>query len=261
MFYNRIEQKEGVLAVKQQNTIPWETIYEVVLECGDVHDQMPFATEVLKQIPKLCSYDEGLIYFLNGNGDVTQQYLVRIGEHWSNTYLQYYSKDKAIPYTIHRPWRESSRTPIVIIRNWLEEPMNDFIRDYIRPREIAATMGFVLSDINGLPRTVFALDRKGRGYTHEEIQNMKLVVSLLNNLHKNFFCELDRNLISQIPWETTALTKREIEVANLLCQGVSPANISKTLHITYSTANKHIANIYKKLQVSSRQELLVRLLR
>ena len=242
-------------------TIPWEAIYHIVKNCGDVHEQMPFAAEVLTQVQKLCPCDEGLIYFLNGNGDVTRQYLMRIGEHWSNTYLQYYSRDKSIPYTIHRPWRESSTTPVVILRDWRAEPMNEFIRDYIRPRGIAVTLAFALSDTNGLPRTVFAMDRKGRGYTEDEVDIMELIVPQLNNLHKNFFCEMDMSLIAQSPWETTELTKREIEVANLLCQGVTPANIAKTLHISTATANKHIANIYKKLQVSSRQELLVHLLR
>ena len=42
--------------------------------------------------------------------------------------------------------------------------------------------------------------------------------------------------------------------------GLSPAHVADTLFISTSTAYKHIANIYKKLHVSSQQELLVRVL-
>lgn len=57
------------------------------------------------------------------------------------------------------------------------------------------------------------------------------------------------------------LTPREIEVADFMSQGISPANISKILCISQSTTYKHIAHIYAKLGVSNKQELLVKLLR
>ncbi|SHD77549.1 Response regulator containing a CheY-like receiver domain and an HTH DNA-binding domain (fragment) [[Clostridium] ultunense Esp] len=90
---------------------------------------------------------------------------------------------------------------------------------------------------------------------------LNLAIPHLNNLHKNFFYQqTSRKGIDQISWETTDLTDREIEITNLLCQGLSPGNISKSLCISLSTTNKHIANIYEKMNVSSIQELLVRIL-
>ncbi len=62
--------------------------------------------------------------------------------------------------------------------------------------------------------------------------------------------------MNQIAWETTNLTSREVEIANLLCQGLTPETISKSLYIERSTANKHIYNIYKKMQVSSIQDTI-----
>lgn len=56
------------------------------------------------------------------------------------------------------------------------------------------------------------------------------------------------------------LTNREREVLDLLCQGIKPVCIAKELNISVGTANKHIAHIYRKLGVHSRQELLVKLL-
>ena len=46
---------------------------------------------------------------------------------------------------------------------------------------------------------------------------------------------------------------------NLLEQGITPANIAHILHITVPTTNRHIYNIYKKLNVNSRAELMAKI--
>lgn len=47
------------------------------------------------------------------------------------------------------------------------------------------------------------------------------------------------------------LTKRESEILSLLVDGFSYKMIAEKLFISYATVNKHISNIYGKLQVSS----------
>ena len=247
----------------QDKNRPWEQIYHITLACGNVHEKRDFAVEVLNQFLAVCSFDEALIYFFNENGAVMDQYLWNIDERWSSIFLQYYTKVKDFPYTVYRPWKEASNVPVLLIHDWRMEPKSEFLRDYIHPRGIWHSLGFVLTDMNGMPRTVFSLDRTSvRPYDEKELGILNLLIPPINNLHKNFFCqEANYRRISSIAWNTTELTKREIEVANLLCQGVSPRNISRTLNIEITTTNKHIANIYKKMQVSSRQELMVRLMR
>ena len=85
---------------------------------------------------------------------------------------------------------------------------------------------------------------------------------MLNNLHKNFYYRNNSLAkVKQDTWAEAKLTAREIEVVDLMSQGISPNNISKILYISPSTTYKHIAHIYEKMQVSSQQELLVKLLR
>ena len=52
------------------------------------------------------------------------------------------------------------------------------------------------------------------------------------------------------------LTPREAEVVRLITQGRKNADICETLYISSSTLKKHTNNIYKKLNVNSRIELL-----
>lgn len=52
------------------------------------------------------------------------------------------------------------------------------------------------------------------------------------------------------------LTGRENEICNLIYNGRTPAAIADLLCISVSTVNRHIANIYSKLQINTRYELL-----
>jgi ATP/maltotriose-dependent transcriptional regulator MalT len=52
------------------------------------------------------------------------------------------------------------------------------------------------------------------------------------------------------------LSKQEKNVQGLILEGKSNKEIANELFISLSTVKTHITNIYSKLQVSSRQELL-----
>ncbi len=56
--------------------------------------------------------------------------------------------------------------------------------------------------------------------------------------------------------EQIALSDREIEVLEQLSQGLKNQAIADNLFISFSTVKKHIENIYKKLQVHNRIELI-----
>ena len=57
------------------------------------------------------------------------------------------------------------------------------------------------------------------------------------------------------------LTKREIEILNFLVDGFNNQKIAKTLCISYDTVRNHIRHIYKKLQVHSKSQAVVKALR
>lgn len=54
------------------------------------------------------------------------------------------------------------------------------------------------------------------------------------------------------------LTAREIEILSFLEQGLSNKSIADQMHLSVDTVKFHIKNIYLKLQVSSRAELIAR---
>jgi ATP/maltotriose-dependent transcriptional regulator MalT len=54
------------------------------------------------------------------------------------------------------------------------------------------------------------------------------------------------------------LSDRELEVLNLVAQGLSNREIAETLYITVGTAKTHTINIYRKLDVNSRTQAVAR---
>ncbi len=54
------------------------------------------------------------------------------------------------------------------------------------------------------------------------------------------------------------LTPRERDLFHLLLEGYTLKESAKQLNVKYSTANTHMTGIYKKLNVSSRAELIIK---
>ncbi len=58
-----------------------------------------------------------------------------------------------------------------------------------------------------------------------------------------------------------SLTTRELEILNLLVEGMSNASIAKRLFISIQTVRNHIRHIYEKLQVHSKSQAVVKAIR
>jgi DNA-binding NarL/FixJ family response regulator len=56
--------------------------------------------------------------------------------------------------------------------------------------------------------------------------------------------------------KTMDLTPKEREVAKLLCEGLSNKTIAKILNVSIYTVNTHLRNLYTKLKISTRAELI-----
>ncbi len=62
--------------------------------------------------------------------------------------------------------------------------------------------------------------------------------------------------VSREPYGPDLLTQREAEVLELLQQNISNAEIAARLHVGVETVRTHARNIYRKLGVSSRRDLV-----
>ena len=58
--------------------------------------------------------------------------------------------------------------------------------------------------------------------------------------------------------EVTKLTKRELEVFAQLLTDKTQVQIAEALFITHSSVHFHCKNIYRKLEINSRKQLLIK---
>lgn len=64
------------------------------------------------------------------------------------------------------------------------------------------------------------------------------------------------NLLKSKKFSCYNLTVREKEVINLISKGMRNRVIGDTLYISEATVKKHVYNIFNKLEISSRFELI-----
>ena len=66
-----------------------------------------------------------------------------------------------------------------------------------------------------------------------------------------------KRLLEQYP-ELELLSKREMDVFARLLTDKTQAKIAEELYISHSSVHFHCKNIYRKLQISNRKQLLIR---
>jgi DNA-binding NarL/FixJ family response regulator len=54
------------------------------------------------------------------------------------------------------------------------------------------------------------------------------------------------------------LTPREVQIADLVCQGLRNSSIAKSLNIQPATVQAHVRNIYRKVRVRSKINMLLK---
>ena len=57
-----------------------------------------------------------------------------------------------------------------------------------------------------------------------------------------------------VPSDVPELTRRELEILQLVAEGHSNARLAKMLWVTEQTVKFHLSNIYRKLDVANRTE-------
>ena len=53
------------------------------------------------------------------------------------------------------------------------------------------------------------------------------------------------------------LTRREVQIAKLVCMGLNNSQISKKLGISYNTVRAHLVNIFRKMAVKGKAGLIL----
>ncbi|MBU3947625.1 MAG: LuxR C-terminal-related transcriptional regulator [Proteobacteria bacterium] len=234
--------------------LPWIKIHNLLQKVGNERTPKELCLQMLNKIYSLIPYDQALIYFLNDKGKVYDQVLLGVGPKWSKAYLEYYSKIEDSRYS-YLKFHEG-------LKDWSKYGNGEFITDFIKPQRINYSVGYRFYSPDHCIKSIISIDRTSSyGFSQLEMEILSIIQTHIANLHTNLFVAPSANSNCTIFSKSEEpLTKRESEIAGLLCKGMTPIQIGKNLFLSRQTVYKHIANIHKKLNVSNRQELLLKLL-
>ncbi|MFK7949800.1 MAG: response regulator [Saprospiraceae bacterium] len=134
-------------------------------------------------------------------------------------------------------------------------------------KDISPEIEMIMLTVHADEDSIFESLRAGAvGYLVKNIFPSKLLNSIkeVKNGGSPMSSSIARKVVSSFNsfrQPAANLTKRETEVLDLLCKGKSYKVIADDLYISPDTVRYHLKNIYKKLQVNSKYEAMVKALK
>ena len=157
-----------------------------------------------------------------------------------------------------------TRKPDLILMDINMSPINGFDATKIILREAPDALVVAIS-MHALPayaRRMFQMGAKG--YVTKNSSKEEFVSAILEVKSGNkFICEEIKNIVAQQELEDggghpdmNSLSKREIEVVQLIKEGLSSKEIAKSLNISLKTVEVHRYNILRKLKLKNTASLV-----
>jgi DNA-binding NarL/FixJ family response regulator len=110
----------------------------------------------------------------------------------------------------------------------------------------------ILSAFSDPERIEVALRAGADGYIVKGVAPRDLAATLRQIVEENVYIAIA--VPDRTPGGAAGLTERELEILNLVAQGLSNGQIAKQLWVTVTTVKFHLTSIYRKLKVSNRTE-------
>ena len=238
-------------------------VYQLLLRCGAQRTLFEFCSQLVMEISGLVPYDQARALFLDRSGKICNSRLFGVNKRQWKDFMYYYENDLVFSkYSLREPMHLSQKEKVSAQNYWYDldeetEPKRTFVDDYVRSLHLYHSLGIGFSDQENCIRSIIALDRmQDTPYTYQEIELVKKIQPLLENYHIDLLLNAgDTSAPLRSLKHTYFLTKREMEIVELLLDGLAPALISQRLSISVNTVYRHIANIYQKCRISNRQEL------
>lgn len=134
-----------------------------------------------------------------------------------------------------------------------------FYQEYLKSFDFSYAAGISIAK-NGIFMGLLSLYNSERAGDFTD-KDMAVLELLKPHLENKFFMELGKNTIAEknrfsFLTYSYSLTNREIEIIGFLLYGFSYKEIGEILELSINTVKKHIANIFSKLDVHSRPQLI-----
>ena len=240
----------------------WEQINQMVLRMYSEDDIYKLRKEALLELNDLIPHDKSF-FDLGYKKDTKVVFFDPVSNNMDNRYLlSYFNKYEAIDIMFwffsqnqENVYRESD-----YVTNVMEET-SVFYSEWMMPQNIRYGMGSRVAHGEILYGSINLWRSKEHGdFTDEEVYIMGIINEHLSScFHNRFPNGIKRN--NENDYTDTmvhlyGLTPREAEIVELIYEGMAGREISEKLFISENTVKKHTYNIFKKMKVSNRAQLM-----
>lgn len=238
--------------------LPWPKIHDFLLEAGSQRRVQDLTTTVIERIGELIPYDCGAAWFEAKPGTPLRCYQTKgIAERFVMEHNNYYNR--FTPPVLDKVFRN------VGFVDWRCLRHTEYAREFIFPQGIRYAGGFLLWDNRG--ESFLCLTLTHSKYDYEQHLQVRKILEIIQSHLSNYYSYL--NLLSaqdnsyihlaELAADCRILSKREAEIAGLLCRRLSVPEISSILLISPKTTYRHVANIYEKMGVNNRKGLILKI--
>ncbi|MCR5106445.1 MAG: helix-turn-helix transcriptional regulator [Eubacterium sp.] len=247
----------------------WIGILNVIYRIHSCESVGEMGDTIFKQLQWLVPFDQAIFFLPRENGDIH----VVASEGFDDTYIDLYEENYK-KYDNASGIKISGNSIVYKDSDIIEEVVflnSSFYNQFCKPNHIMYGIHVVLS-YNSKYCGEIVLFRDDNTINATDFgENAEFIMNLLKE-HLSIACsrflekkssqieKVDSDSVFASPEEKYRvmynLTKRESEVLMLLLEDLSTMEMCDELIISLNTLKKHIANLYKKLEVSSRVQLI-----
>lgn len=241
----------------------WKRISDILLQVYDQESTLNIAAAFLKSIQSLISHNQSNFrvfnpvsgheflddaVFMGVDGDKIQLFYENIAN--EKDYLSnYYNCDSSLVYcdTDVLPKKVREKT--------------DFYKYYLLPQKMPYVCGIIIiKDTNLIGIMNLFRSEEWGDFTEKECYILEIFKPHITNLIVKSIGNKDNSLFNKAIIDEhlnkLPITAREREITKLILKGNSNADIAKKLNVSLSTVKKHIYNIFLKLNINSKLDLI-----
>jgi DNA-binding CsgD family transcriptional regulator len=231
-----------------------------LLELYTIDDLVQLRKKFLEFIRALVPFNEAsftLASEINGRVELNDFVSVDMPDEFIKKYNTQYYKVDYINYIYNFEKSMVYKDSDIVENNMREK--TEFYQNYLLPEKVPFAGGIVLVKSRILLGVITLF--RSSDYGDLEEKDLEILEIFKNHLENIFFkLQCQRQDKRTLIFEKFTFSKREIEVIDLVVHGLSNQEISNELSISTSTVKKHINNIFYKLGVASRSQLIAKFL-
>ncbi len=244
------------------NNEQWKRINDIVLYINSERDIYRLRKNFLEYIQELIPHDKSffdlgaikgmkVVFFDPVTKNIEKDFMISYFKEYEaiDTMFWFFSQDQEDIY------RESNYITPAMLK------ASVFYNGWMVPQGIRYGMGSRVAKEDILYGSVNLWRSEEKGdFTDEELEILRILNKHLAlyfyNKYPNGIKRNSENDYSETLIHLYSLTEREADVIDLIYQGKSNGEIAEVLFVSENTVKKHIYNVFKKMKVSNRSQMI-----